>query len=67
LVLDEPKENDQTYSVEKIEFLMSGSTSRSLNRFNSDVLIDYVEDMSGKGFKIRLKERARKTSDSISR
>jgi len=57
MVLDEPKENDQAYQVERIDFLMSPITTSALDRYRSDVFIDYADNASGKGFIVRLKQR----------
>jgi hypothetical protein len=59
LVLDEPRENDQTYRVEDIDFVVSPITSGSLDRIKSDVLVDFMEDFRGRAFTVRLKERKR--------
>jgi hypothetical protein len=57
LVLDEPKENDQTFRVEDVDFVMSPITSSSLARVKSDVSVDYMEDFKGRAFTVKLKER----------
>ena len=57
MVLDEPKDKDQAYQVEQIDFLMSPTTAHTLDRYMSDVFIDYADNASGKGFIVRLKTR----------
>lgn len=57
MVLDEPRENDQTFSVEDVDFVMSPITSGSLARVKSDVFVDYMEDFRGRAFTVKLKGR----------
>jgi hypothetical protein len=60
LILDESKENDENYEVEGVSFLMSKPTVSSVQKNASVVAIDYVEDASGKGFRLFLKETGKK-------
>ena len=55
MILDESKENDESYEVEGISFLMSKPTVSSVQKNASVVAIDYVEDARGKGFRLFLK------------
>ena len=57
MVLDEPRDKDQGYQVEEIDFLMSPITANTLDKYGSDVFIDYADNASGKGFIVRLKAR----------
>ena len=56
MVLDESRENDESYEVEGISFLMSKPAVSSVKKNASVVAIDYVEDGRGKGFRLFLKE-----------
>ena len=62
MILDESKENDESHEVEGISFLMSEPTVSSVRKNASVVAIDYVEDASGKGFRLFLKESQRAAS-----
>ena len=55
MILDESKENDESYEVEGISFLMSKPAAASVRKNASVVSIDYVEDATGKGFRLFLK------------
>ncbi len=55
MILDESKENDESYLVEGISFLMSKQAVSSVQKNASVVAIDYVEDARGKGFRLVLK------------
>ncbi len=55
MILDESRENDESYEVEGISFLMSKPAVSSVQKNASVVAIDYVEDARGKGFRLFLK------------
>jgi len=55
LILDESRENDESYEVEGISFLMSKPAAASVQKNASVVSIDYVEDSRGRGFRLFLK------------
>jgi hypothetical protein len=59
LILDESRENDESYEVEGINFLMAKPTASSVQKNASVVAIDYVEDAQGKGFRLLLKETSK--------
>ena len=59
MILDESKENDESYEVEGISFLMSKPVVSSVQKNASVVAIDYVEDTRGKGFRLFLKETSK--------
>ena len=56
MILDESRENDESYEVEGIKFLMSKPAAVSVQKNASVVSIDYVEDAQGKGFRLFLKD-----------
>jgi len=56
LVLDEPRENDENYEVDGINFVMAEPVVSSMQVHRSVIAIDYVEDARGKGFRLFLKE-----------
>ena len=62
MILDESKENDESYEVEGISFLMSKPTVSSVQRNASVVAIDYVEDARGKGFRLFLKDSSKQSA-----
>ena len=64
MILDESKENDESYEVEGISFLMSKPTVSSVQKNASVVAIDYVEDARGKGFRLFLKETSKQSAVS---
>ena len=64
MILDESKENDESYEVEGISFLMSKPTVSSVQRNASVVAIYYVEDARGKGFRLFLKNAAEASQKS---
>lgn len=56
MVLDEPKENDESYEVEGVRFLVSKPTVSTIQRDKAVVSIDFAEDARGNGFRVFLKE-----------
>ena len=64
MILDESNENDESYEVEGISFLMSKPTVSSVQKNASVVAIDYVEDARGKGFRLFLKETSKQSAVS---
>ena len=64
MILDESKENDESYEAEGISFLMSKPTVTSVQKNASVVAIDYVEDAKGKGFRLFLKETSKQSAAS---
>ncbi len=56
MVLDESRDNDESYKIEGIDFLMSEPVVSSMQMHRSQVAIDYVEDAQGKGFRLFLKD-----------
>jgi Fe-S cluster assembly iron-binding protein IscA len=62
LILDESKENDESYEVDGISFLMSKPSAASVRKNASVVSIDYVEDASGKGFRLSLKSSTQQSA-----
>jgi len=59
LILDESKENDESYEIEGTDFVMSKPTVSTVQKNASVVAIDYVEDAQGKGFRLFLKESSK--------
>ncbi len=64
MVLDESRDNDETYEVEGINFLMSKPTVASVQKNASVVAIDYVDDAQGKGFRLFLKSSSQPSAVS---
>jgi hypothetical protein len=56
LVLDEPRDNDESYEVEGVRFLLSKPTVLSIQRDKAIVAIDFAEDARGNGFRVFLRE-----------
>jgi hypothetical protein len=56
LVLDEPRENDESYDIEGVHFIVAKPTVSSIQRDKAVVSIDFAEDARGNGFRVFLKE-----------
>ena len=66
MILDESKENDESYEIEGIDFVMSKPTVSTVQKNASVVAIDYVEDAQGKGFRLFLREAASSQQQAVS-
>jgi Fe-S cluster assembly iron-binding protein IscA len=51
LALDEPKEDDEYYETGELSFILGPSVMRAAKAYGS-ILIDYVDNIFGKGFRI---------------
>jgi len=51
LALDEPKEDDEYYETGELSFVLGPSVVRAAGAYGS-ILIDYVDSILGKGFRI---------------
>ena len=51
MALDEPKEDDEHYETDGLSFILGPSVVQAAKGYGS-ILIDYVDSIFGKGFKI---------------
>jgi Fe-S cluster assembly iron-binding protein IscA len=56
MALDEPNEDDEVYKVDGLDFVISKPTVASIRGYQSVIFIDWVDDPTGRGFVLRLRD-----------